>query len=167
MLRYIRDILFLNILRIVPRFWGDSIVRAWLFSASGAKVGRSVKIKSGLMLEPIGASGNVIIGENTFINTNVRFAAKGIIYIGSNCAIGPCVCFETVNHVKGDDAKWLTTSSEIRIGNSVWIGAGAIILPGITISDGSIVAAGSVVTRDVSPNSTVAGVPAREIKSKK
>lgn len=165
MLKYIKDFLFLNILQIVPRFRGDSIVRAKLLKASGAKIGRSVKIKSGLIVEPIGASSNITIGEDSFLNTSVRLASRAGIDIGSNCAIGPSVSFETVNHVMGDNSKWTTTSDAIKIGNNVWIGAGAIILPGITISDNAIIAAGSVVTRDVKSQSTVAGVPAKEIKS--
>lgn len=165
MLNYIKDFLFLNILQLVPRFRGDSIVRAKLLKASGANIGRSVKIKSGLIVEPIGKSCNITIGDDTFLNTGVRLASKGKIEIGSNCAIGPSVSFETVNHAMGDNFQWQTTSQNISVGNNVWIGAGAIILPGVVISDSAIIAAGSVVTRDVKANATVAGVPAKEIKS--
>jgi maltose O-acetyltransferase len=164
MLSYTRDFFFLNLLHLVPRLRGDSLMRAWLVRASGARVGRSVKIKSGLVVEPIAASRNLVIGDDTFINTNVRLAARGKIEIGSNCAVGPCVCFETVNHVLEGGNAWATTVKETKVGNNVWIGAGAIILPGITIGDGAVIAAGSVVSRDVKPNTMVAGVPARKIR---
>jgi len=55
---------------------------------------------------------------------------------------------------------------EIKIGNDVWIGAHAVILPGVTINDGSVIAAGAVVTRDVPPYSVVGGVPAKAIKQR-
>lgn len=59
---------------------------------------------------------------------------------------------------------WKTIGAKINIGNNVWIGAGAIVLPGVTISDNSIIGAGSVVTKDVPRNCVVAGNPAKIIK---
>ncbi|MCX6501594.1 MAG: DapH/DapD/GlmU-related protein [Microbacterium sp.] len=58
-----------------------------------------------------------------------------------------------------------STFGEISIGEGVWVGSGAIILPGITIGDGAVVAAGAVVTRDVDPHTLVGGVPARVLRN--
>lgn len=63
------------------------------------------------------------------------------------------------------DGSTPAVAAPVQIGNKVWIGTGAIILKGVTIGDGAVVAAGSIVTRDVATNAVVAGNPAREIRS--
>ena len=85
------------------------------------------------------------------------------VVIGDGTQIGPAVQIYAADHPR--DAETRKTGLEfgrpVRIGKDVWIGGGAIILPGITVGDGAVIGAGSVVTRDVGPGVTVAGNPAR------
>lgn len=160
----LREFLFSNMDSLLPRGPGVQLARAFLFKMAGVKVGRRVKIKKGFILEPFGFSKNLTIGEGTFINTNCRVACRSEVSLGSLCAIGPNVLFETVNHVKRESGGWNTVSEPIKVGNEVWIGASSIILPGVSIGDGSIVAAGSVVNKDIPAGVICAGVPAKIIK---
>ena len=87
-------------------------------------------------------------------------------WVGKNCLIGPRVSFETASHniVFDDEKGWGFFTKPIVIGDRVWIGAGSIILPGVTINDGAVVAAGAVVNKDVEAFTLVGGVPAQKIK---
>jgi acetyltransferase-like isoleucine patch superfamily enzyme len=106
----------------------------------------------------------ITIGKNVFINHACTFLDMGGITIEDNVLIGPKVNLITENHpIKPEDRKSLICKP-IVIKRNVWIGAGAIILPGVTVGENSIVAAGSVVTKDVPMNTVVGGVPARIIK---
>lgn len=108
----------------------------------------------------------IILGENVGINSFCTFLDGGGITIGNDTIIGPNVTLITADHPRGSLERrgWTTNDIAIKIGNDAWIGAGSIILPGITIGDGAIVGAGSVVTKDVEPNTTVVGCPAKPIK---
>lgn len=107
---------------------------------------------------------NIHLGENVFINSGCRFQDQGGIYIGDNALIGHNVVLATLNHEENPERRGNLIPSPIRIGNDVWIGSNAVILPGVTIGNGAIIAAGAVVTRDVEQNTVVAGVPARYIR---
>jgi acetyltransferase-like isoleucine patch superfamily enzyme len=105
------------------------------------------------------------IGNNVFINHGCSFLDLGGITIEDDVLIGPQVKLVTENHpVDPSNRKSLDLKS-IHIGKNVWLGAGAIILPGVTVGENSIVAAGAVVTKDVPSNTVVGGVPARVIKN--
>ncbi|MDD6209966.1 MAG: sugar O-acetyltransferase [Bacteroidales bacterium] len=104
------------------------------------------------------------IGKNVFINFGCSFMDRGGIIIEDNVLIGPNVNLITENHAMEPENRDTITSKEIVIKSRVWIGAGAIILPGVTIGENSIVAAGAVVSADVAPNTVVGGVPAKFIK---
>ena len=93
-----------------------------------------------------------------YINNGTRLACFSEITIGDDCAISENVVIRDSDNHAVEDGKPM--SAPIDIGNHVWVGIGAIILKGVTIGDGAVVAAGAVVTRDVPPNSLVAGVPA-------
>lgn len=112
-------------------------------------------------------NGNIEIGDGTFINYNVWMNTAARIKIGRNCNIAMRVSFITSTHEIGsvDRRAGQNVSKPITVGNGVWIGANAVILPGVTINDGCIVAAGAVVNRDCEPNSLYAGVPAVKVKS--
>ncbi|WP_407415869.1 sugar O-acetyltransferase [Methanobrevibacter sp.] len=110
---------------------------------------------------------NIHLGKNVFINSGCRFQDQGGIYIGDNVLIGHNVVMATLNHEEDPKKRGNLVPAPIRIGNDVWIGSNATILPGVTIGDGAIVAAGAVVTKDVAENSVVAGVPARYLRDVK
>jgi maltose O-acetyltransferase len=110
---------------------------------------------------------HIYIGKDVSIGSNVCLGAssRGNIIIGDRCAIAARTQFVTPTH----DYNVLPVSSvginkSIVVGDDVWIGTAAIILPGITIHDGAVIAAGAVVANDVPPNCIVGGVPARMIK---
>lgn len=105
---------------------------------------------------------NVHIGNNVAINPYFKCMSAGHIYIEDNVQIAMNVSIITNNHDFYDRA--VLTVKDVRIKKNAWIGAGAIILPGVTIGENAIVGAGSVVTKDVTPNTIVAGNPARVIK---
>ena len=105
------------------------------------------------------------IGKNVFINHACSFLDMGGITIEDYVLIGPHVNLVTENHpLDPGDRKALITKP-IIIKRNAWIGAGAIILPGVTIGENSVVAAGAVVSRDVPANVVVGGIPAKIIKS--
>ncbi|WP_455335001.1 DapH/DapD/GlmU-related protein [Enterococcus raffinosus] len=111
------------------------------------------------------------IGKKTFVNRFCNFFLHpknpcSYIYLGDEVAIGPDVSFITVTHNFGDASRrqGTTICKPIIVENGCWIGASSIILPEVTIKSGSIVGAGSVVTRDVDTNTLVAGNPARVIR---
>ena len=107
---------------------------------------------------------NLHIGKQVFINSGCSFQDQGGIYIGDNTLIGHQVVFATINHDEDPNKRASMFFKPIHIGKNVWIGAHATILPGVNIGDGAIIGAGAVVTKDVLPNTVVAGVPARVIK---
>lgn len=107
---------------------------------------------------------NLHIGENVFFNSGCRFQDQGGIYIGDNCLIGHNVVLATINHDLSPANRGTNLPSPIRIGKNVWIGANATVLPGVTIGDNAVIAAGAVVTRDVAANTVVGGVPARLLR---
>ena len=104
------------------------------------------------------------IGKNVFVNHGCSFLDLGGITIEDDVLIGPQVKLVTENHpVDPANRKSLDLKS-ILVKKNAWIGAGAVILPGVTIGENSIVAAGAVVTQDVPSNTIVGGVPAKHIK---
>ena len=107
---------------------------------------------------------NIIVGKRVFINSGCCFQDQGGIEIGDDVLIGQQVVIATLNHDLHPAKRGSMTPKPVKIGNQVWIGAHATILPGVTIGDGAVVAAGAVVTKDVPPNTVVAGVPAKIIK---
>jgi acetyltransferase-like isoleucine patch superfamily enzyme len=108
---------------------------------------------------------NLTIGKRVFINSGCKFQDQGGITIGDDVLIGHNVVIATLNHSFDPEHRGDLEPRPVEIGHKVWIGANATILPGVTIGDGAIVAAGAVVTKDVTPLTVVGGVPAKLIKS--
>ena len=100
-----------------------------------------------------------------FINSGCCFQDQGGIEIGDGTLIGHQVVIATLNHDPDPEKRGDMFPRPVKIGAKVWIGSHATLLPGVTVGEGAIAAAGAVVTRDVPPRSVVAGVPARVIKS--
>ena len=119
-----------------------------------------------------GTGKGIRIGRNSGLGINCK--VRGPLEIGENVMMGPDVIILTSHHgtervdipmrMQSKDAP---PPEKVTIGNDVWIGTRAIIMPGITVGDGSIIGAASVVTKDVPPYSVVAGVPAKVIKYRK
>lgn len=110
---------------------------------------------------------NITIGRHAFINYNVSIMDRGRVTIGDHILLAPNVVITTSNHpldlqMRRDS---LGFASPVTIGNDVWIGANAVILPGVTIGNNVVVAAGAVVTKDIPDNMLVAGVPAHPIRT--
>lgn len=108
---------------------------------------------------------NIRFGRNVFINSGCHFQDQGGIAIGDGTLIGHNVVLATINHNLFPENAQRNHYSPIRIGKHVWIGSNATILPGVTIGDWAVVAAGAVVTRDVPPLCVVGGVPAVVLKT--
>lgn len=107
---------------------------------------------------------NIHLGENVFINSGRRFQDQGGIWIGSGSLIGHNVVIATLNHDLDPSTRQAMHPKPIVLGENVWVGAGAIIVPGIAVGDGAVIGAGSIVTRDVGAGMVVAGNPARPIR---
>jgi acetyltransferase-like isoleucine patch superfamily enzyme len=107
---------------------------------------------------------NLTIGKRVFINSGCKFQDQGGITIGDDVLIGHNVVIATLNHSFDPEHRGDLEPRPVKIGNKVWIGANATILPGVTIGDGAIIAAGAVVTKDVAPRNVVGGVPAKVIE---
>lgn len=107
---------------------------------------------------------NITIGKDVFINSGCHFQDQGGIQIGDGALIGHNVVLATINHDLNPEENRKNHYAPITIGAHVWIGSNATILPGVTLGDWAVVAAGAVVTQDVPPLTVVGGVPAKVLK---
>ena len=108
---------------------------------------------------------NIHIGKNVFFNMGCKFQDQGGIFIGDGALIGHNVVLATLNHAQSPSDRASMIRAPTHIGKNVWSGADPTALPGVTIGDGAIVAAGAVVAKDVPENTIVGGVPARIIRT--
>ncbi|MCI3936178.1 sugar O-acetyltransferase [Chryseobacterium aahli] len=108
---------------------------------------------------------HISIGKNVFINFDCTFLALGGITIEDDVLIGPKVSLITENHPLNPKERKGLICKSILIKKNAWIGANATILPGVTIGENAVVAAGAVVSKDVPDNTVVGGIPAKFIKS--
>ena len=113
------------------------------------------------------AVGDVVIGDHTRIG--IHNTIIGPVTIGSHVNLAQGITVTALNHNFDDSDKRIdeqgVSTSQVVIGDDVWIGANAVILPGVTLGNHCVIAAGAVVTKDVPPHSLVAGVPAKIIKT--
>jgi maltose O-acetyltransferase len=151
--------------------------RAWLVRYN-ASLGMASDARRALLAERFGAVGegstvrppfhcdygfNVRVGAGVFLNFNCVILDVVRVTIGDKTQIGPNVQILTADHPRdaAEREAGLEFGRPIHIGRNVWIGGGAIILPGVTVGDDAVIGAGSVVTRDVPAGATVVGNPAR------
>ena len=107
---------------------------------------------------------NTRVGRGVFINFGCTFLDQGGITIEDGVFIAPDVKILTEGHPEEPTLRRTLVTKPVHVGRNVWIGAGAIILPGVTIGENAIIAAGAVVSKDVAANMIVGGVPARELR---
>ncbi|MCI1925760.1 MAG: sugar O-acetyltransferase [[Lactobacillus] timonensis] len=108
---------------------------------------------------------NIHFGKNIFINSGVTFTDLGGIYLSDGVQIAPNVTLASVNHPLSPDERHSVELKPIYVHKNAWIGANATILPGVSIGENAVIAAGAVVSRNVPANTVVAGIPARVIKT--
>ena len=151
----------------LPRFPLCNALKAAFLRRCGAKLGQRVVIYPGVWIAP---GRNFEIGDDVDLALDVLVTTGGGVSIGDRTLVGYRAQIISANHrIPRGRGRIFGAGHEcaaVRIGSDVWIGACAIILPGVTIGDGAVVAAGSVVTRDVPPYTVVGGVPARVLKER-
>jgi len=139
--------------------------RALLCRYMFRKCGKNVNVERGAWF-----GYNLEIGDNSGIGVNAQLYTAGGIVIGDNVMMGPDVVILTQNHRYDDITRPMREqgyeSAPVIIEDDVWIGTRVIVLPGVRIGQGSIIAAGAVVTRDIPPFSIVGGNPAKVIKKR-
>lgn len=141
----------------------------------GIVIGNNVTIKDNTLIECSGVIRNIgeglTIGDNVGISQNCTISVRGNVNIGSNCIFGPGVSIFSENHnFNRTDIPIVNqgeTRSDVFIGEDVWIGSRSTILAGVKIGSHSVIAAGSVVTRDVPEFAVVGGIPAKVLKLRK
>lgn len=104
---------------------------------------------------------NINLGKNVFINSNCKFQDQGGITIGDNVLIGHNVVIATINHDLNPKKRADMYPKPVKIGSNVWIGSNVVILGGVTIEDGAVIGAGSIVTKDVPKNAVAFGSPCK------
>ncbi|GBU16583.1 MULTISPECIES: sugar O-acetyltransferase [Methylobacterium] len=111
---------------------------------------------------------NIAVGDNVFMNFNCVILDVTRVTIGADTQIGPAVQILTADHPRdpGQRRAGLEFGRPVVIGANVWIGAAALILPGVTVGDDAVIGAGSVVTRDVPAGATVVGNPTRVVPAR-
>lgn len=104
---------------------------------------------------------HVHFGNNVYANFNLTLVDDGHIYVGDKTMIGPNVTIATAGHPIQPTLRYLEMqyNIDVHIGKNVWIGAGSVILPGVTIGDNTVIGAGSIVTKDIPSNVVAVGNP--------
>ncbi len=137
-------------------------INALLSQITGSKIHESVAVFTPLY---INYGKNTKIGKNVFINFDCVFLDLGGITIEDGVLIAPKVSLLSEGHPLSPNERGSLVPGHIHIKKNAWIGAGATILPDVTIGENAVVAAGAVVSKDVAANTLVGGVPARMIKT--
>lgn len=143
----------------------DSIAKVYIRKEAKLHINGRVKLGKGVYLI-VNNNATVEIGDNTYIAGDSKIFANEKISIGNNCALAwNLTIIDTDFHeIHASNSNKHQMTAPICIGNDVWIGCNVTILKGVTIGNGAIIAAGSVVTKNVLPNTVVAGNPAVVIK---
>ena len=146
------------------------IRRAWYEHVVGISIGRRTTLFMGLQVEvrgrPRTGRDGIVVGDHTVVNAGCHLDGRGGLSIGDNVSISPGVWILTDEH-DINDPTFPEVLGPVRIEDHAFIGARAMILPGVTIGRAAVVGAGAVVTKTVAPFETVAGVPARRIGERK
>ncbi|MFH1244047.1 MAG: acyltransferase [bacterium] len=148
-------LMFLHLTTWIPLHF----LRNWIWRLSGLALGRDSTLHTGVrVFDPR----NIQIGEGTIIGYSCFIDGRDQVKIGNHTDIASEVMIYSSEHDLSSP-EFTAVSAPVKIGNYVFIGPRAIILPGVTIGDLAVVGAGAVVTKDVAPSSIVGGVPAKVI----
>ena len=137
-------------------------VRELLAELTGMEIAESVTLFPPLTAD---FGRNLRLGERVFINSGCRFQDQGGITIGDDCLIGHNTVIATLNHDIAPSRRADLLPTPVVIGRNAWIGANVTILPGVSIGDDAVIAAASVVTKDVPARTVAVGAPARVVRS--
>lgn len=137
-------------------------IRSLLSQITGSEIDERVAVFTPLH---INYGKHIKIGKNVFINVDCVFLGLGGITIEDNVLIAPKVSLLSEGHPLAPENRQSLVPGHIHIKKNAWIGAGATILPGVTVGEHSVVAAGAVVSKDVPDNTVVGGIPAKILKS--
>ena len=150
-----------GVLNLMPWF-----VRGFCFKLMLGRAGRHLFIDHGIYIK---FPWLMEVGDRVSINRGASFYPSFFgghrIILGDNVRIAPGVRLHAAGHDIAD-LSYTDVGGPIVIGNDVWIGAGAIILPNVTVGDRSVIGAGAVVSRDIPPNSVAVGIPAKVVKQR-
>jgi maltose O-acetyltransferase len=149
------------------RVLGSVLVPRLVRAAGYRLLGADVSIRANIYPHVTFQTNRVTIGSAVTVNEGTRFANNGRVALQDNVSVGQEVLFLSDSHEIGPTGRrngGADIDAPIVVETGSWIGARAIIMPGVTVGAGTIVAAGAVVTRDCKPNRVYAGVPAREIR---
>ena len=143
---------------------GDAARMRELMEQMFAEVGENCYIQPPFYANWAGE--HVHLGSNVYANFNLTLVDDGHIYIGDKTMIAPNVTITTATHpvLPALREPGIQYNVDVHIGKNVWIGAGVIILPGVTIGDNAVIGAGAVVTRDIPANVVAFGVPCRVMR---
>jgi acetyltransferase-like isoleucine patch superfamily enzyme len=133
-------------------------LRHWYWRKLGIKLGH----ESSLCMHSFITGSKITIGDNTVINRFVYLDGRVPLYIGNNVNVSHYVLIQTLTH-DPQNPDFICLERPVAIMDHAWIGAKALIMPGVTVGEGAVIAAGAVVTKDVAPYTIVAGVPARKV----
>ena len=136
-----------EITSLLSQIWGQELVEVRMFPPFYTAFGKNTRV-----------------GRGVFINFGCTFLDQGGITIEDGVFIAPDVKILTEGHPEEPTRRHTLVTKPIHVGRNVWIGAGATILPGVSIGENAIIAAGAVVSKDVAANMIVGGVPARELR---
>ena len=147
------------------RVWGKPLLR----NRGRLIIGNRVRIASDVATTELGVGpdGCLEIGDGVFINYGCSIAATLSVKIGANCSIGSHVTMmdNDFHHLDPERRNEIPPSSPIVLEENVWLGVRVVVLRGVTVGTGSVIAAGSVVVRDVPPRSLAGGMPAKVIRA--
>jgi maltose O-acetyltransferase len=151
---------------VIAHIPSHTIRRAWYSRVVGVSIGRNSSLLMGLELQFRGrrsdARPGIVIGDHTVVNAGCHLDGRGGLVIGDNVSIS-AGCWIITDEHDVNDPRFAEVLAPVTIGDYVFIGSKAMILPGTSIGRGAVVGAGAVVTKDVRPFEIVGGVPARAI----
>lgn len=158
----------IHLMHLLLALLGDDFVgkgiRRSVLRGFGATIGPKTSFHGGTYFS---LPSRLVVGERCFVNRGCYLDLEGSVTLGDDVVIGHGTTLVTTNHDVGPSSRRAgrAQGEPIVIGRGAWLGANVTVLPGVTIGPGAVVGACSVVTRDVPPDVSVAGVPARIIRS--